>query len=587
MRPAHRFPLVSLLISLFAGLCACSPHAAPAKLGQQPSWRQVGSNADGTDSNGVDAPGQRSGADETRSVSPPPAPPEQVLFAPTGPSAAAYNLPFSRFTPESPLYQSIAQAIEDHSRRAGVQPPVLDPRLFAAADDMARVIPEERPLSYTIIEFALHRHGIIEPSPHLIPIAGSLDEPDAMVEQLAARLPELLGQETVARVGIGSARGDGPGRDVLVLLMQASHIQTNTIPRQLESRGRTQVEGTILGDYQDPEMFITRDDGIVVRESLERRGKRGFRVRLACNGRRGRQQVEITAHNARGSAVLANFPLWCGLAAPQSVTVQASVDDLDPVANSAEAEALMLRLVNRDRRQYGLAPLLLSPRLSDVARAHSDEMRDTGIVAHVSATTGEAQDRVHRAHIATSLVMENIARAYSVGEAEEGLMNSPGHRTNLLADKATHVGIGIALKQTEAEGRIMFFTQLFIREPPVLTAEQARTELGATIAKHPKQVATADDLSALAQAYADQVIAANLPDDQAAAWRAGAFQPFREGYAKIATAVVAVTDLETIDMDGAFSDAWITHYGLGVAKGPPSASGHDTLLVVLVLAQAR
>lgn len=586
MPPAHRFFLAPLLI----GLCACSSSTTPAKIGAQPSWRQSSPNdAASVDSPAVGTAGPRpAGADTTRTEDPPPRrPAAPIVFAPAGPGEPAYNAPFRPFTPESPLHQAVAQAILDHCREAGLQPPVLDPRLFKAADDMARVIPEDRPLSYTIIEFALHRHGIIEPSPHLVPIAGSLDEPESILNQLNARLPTYISQETISRVGIGSARGDGPGRDVLVLLMQASHIQTSTIPRQLGPRGQVKLEGTIQGDYRDPEIFITREDGMVVREPLERRGKRGFRARLSCAGRRGRQQVEITAQNARGSAVLANFPVWCGEAVPQSITVHSSVDDLRPVDTPADAEALMLELVNRDRRKYGLAPLVLSPRLSDVARAHSEEMRDTGVVAHVSATTGAAHDRVHRANIATSLVMENIARAYGVGEAQEGLMNSPGHRTNLLSDKATHIGIGIAFQKTEAEGRIMFFTQLFIREPPALTEDEARRQLSEIIGKHPKQVVQAADLSALAQAYVDQVIAANLPDRQAAAWRASAFQPLRPTYAQMATAVVAVADLETIDVDDAFSDPWITHYGLGVAKGPPDASGHDILLVVLLLAQAR
>ena len=83
--------------------------------------------------------------------------------------------------------------------------------------------------------------------------------------------------------------------------------------------------------------------------------------------------------------------------------------------------------------------------LVQVARAHSRDMRDTGVVAHVSPTTGSAGDRVRAGNIKSSLVLENVARAYGVGEAEEGLMNSPGHRANILSRDATHMGLGVVL----------------------------------------------------------------------------------------------------------------------------------------------
>ncbi|MBE7448064.1 MAG: CAP domain-containing protein [Kofleriaceae bacterium] len=83
--------------------------------------------------------------------------------------------------------------------------------------------------------------------------------------------------------------------------------------------------------------------------------------------------------------------------------------------------------------------------MAEVARAHSREMRVTGVVGHVSALTGSAADRVKVAGIRTGLVLENIARAYGIAEAQAGLMNSPGHRANLLSRAATHVGIGIEL----------------------------------------------------------------------------------------------------------------------------------------------
>ena len=42
------------------------------------------------------------------------------------------------------------------------------------------------------------------------------------------------------------------------------------------------------------------------------------------------------------------------------------------------------------------------------------------------------------------LILENVARAFTAGEAERGLMNSPGHRANILSKEATRVGLSSA-----------------------------------------------------------------------------------------------------------------------------------------------
>ena len=105
--------------------------------------------------------------------------------------------------------------------------------------------------------------------------------------------------------------------------------------------------------------------------------------------------------------------------------------------------AMLLALVNRDRQVAGLPGLLWDEHVADVARGHSTEMRRTKIVAHLSPVTGSAADRVRAAKIKTAVVLENVARAYGLGEAHQGLMNSPGHRANLMSHAATHLGIGV------------------------------------------------------------------------------------------------------------------------------------------------
>ena len=62
--------------------------------------------------------------------------------------------------------------------------------------------------------------------------------------------------------------------------------------------------------------------------------------------------------------------------------------------------------------------------------------------------------------------LENVARAYSVGEAQRGLMQSPGHRRNCLATEVTHVGVGVSLGREIGGRRELYVTQLFAEEAP-------------------------------------------------------------------------------------------------------------------------
>ena len=74
-----------------------------------------------------------------------------------------------------------------------------------------------------------------------------------------------------------------------------------------------------------------------------------------------------------------------------------------------EAERRLLAMVNRDRGAHNLATLQWDDRVAAVSRAHSEEMKRTKNVAHISPTTGSAADRVRAARIKTAVVLENVA----------------------------------------------------------------------------------------------------------------------------------------------------------------------------------
>jgi uncharacterized membrane protein required for colicin V production len=124
----------------------------------------------------------------------------------------------------------------------------------------------------------------------------------------------------------------------------------------------------------------------------------------------------------------------------------------DPVA-----ERQMLDLVNEERASTGLPALIWDERLLPVARQHAEEMFKLKYFAHQSPVSGSPFDRIKAAGITYSRAGENLAYAQSVSVAHRGLMQSPGHRENILRPEFTHIAIGVV--SAGPYGRM--FTQVF------------------------------------------------------------------------------------------------------------------------------
>lgn len=108
-----------------------------------------------------------------------------------------------------------------------------------------------------------------------------------------------------------------------------------------------------------------------------------------------------------------------------------------------DLESEMIVMVNNERQSKGLRPLVVDSRLTAVARQHSTDMFQRGYFGHITPEGLSPFDRLLQAHIDFLVAGENIALAPSLTLAHEGLMNSPGHRANILDPQYGHIGIGI------------------------------------------------------------------------------------------------------------------------------------------------
>ena len=130
-------------------------------------------------------------------------------------------------------------------------------------------------------------------------------------------------------------------------------------------------------------------------------------------------------------------------------TSQISVDE--------SSENGMVELVNKERVSRGLKALVFDGKLNNVARGHSVDMFKKGYFSHYSPEELTVADRALDAEVDFLVIGENLAYAPSLELAHKGLMNSEGHRANILSPDFGMIGIGVM------DGGIYgkMFTQVF------------------------------------------------------------------------------------------------------------------------------
>lgn len=108
-----------------------------------------------------------------------------------------------------------------------------------------------------------------------------------------------------------------------------------------------------------------------------------------------------------------------------------------------DLEAEMLALINKERAAENLAPLEADTEMRGVALKHSADMFSRGYFSHNTPEEKSPFDRMNDEKVRYRTAGENLALAPTLKIAHTGLMNSPGHRANILRPQFGRVGIGI------------------------------------------------------------------------------------------------------------------------------------------------
>lgn len=381
-----------------------------------------------------------------------------AMLSPSGKPAELYRSRTPAPPPTDPFARNLKGELDRQMKRLGHAALVEDGRLDQVASDLSRMTAEKSVPTSSVLTFLLRYYGVVEPEPNLIEIRGERGAEPSAIEDLGRQVGAMSTASTWRQVGIGIWRlGDAWSATIA---LQEDSLVVAPLPRALPSGGHAVISGRVDSAYRSPEVLVTPPTGAVARLPLQLYGP-AFTARLECNLGDGVYQVEVTAEDRRGPTVLANFPVYCGVALPLSVQVAAA--GAANVTDPRSVETQILDLMDRDRASNGLPPLQRDSRLAKVAEAYSREMAEGGEIAHLSPRTGNAVDRIRAAQISPmpTTVAENVGRDYSAEAIERALMASPGHRDNILSRAVTHVGVGVALGKREGNAIPIFVTQVF------------------------------------------------------------------------------------------------------------------------------
>ncbi|WNS73575.1 CAP domain-containing protein [Bacillus sp. DTU_2020_1000418_1_SI_GHA_SEK_038] len=151
--------------------------------------------------------------------------------------------------------------------------------------------------------------------------------------------------------------------------------------------------------------------------------------------------------------------------------IQMIDDDLEQAKNyfyANESQQLkegfeyqLFDLTNADRVKHGKSVLKWDDHVKETARSHSLDMAEKNYFSHTNLEGQSPFDRMSEDQVSFTAAGENLAMGqFSSIFAHEGLMNSLGHRENILRPEYQYLGVGVAFNSKSQP----YYTEKFFRK---------------------------------------------------------------------------------------------------------------------------
>ena len=194
------------------------------------------------------------------------------------------------------------------------------------------------------------------------------------------------------------------------------------------------------------------------------------------SGERETAGISMLASSSVSTSVVTPTPIQSLLLSPTLPPAVAPLSLSPPPTTQTDhgydpqvLQEYMLNLINQDRQTNGLQPVAWDQVAADAGQRHAEDMLAWGYFSHWN-TQGWGPDHRYSLAGGQHAVMENLhtfSYVYADGRgvaiedwpeviwnAQAGLMNSPGHRANILDPAHTHVGIGMAYDPDAGQFRL-------------------------------------------------------------------------------------------------------------------------------------
>lgn len=117
----------------------------------------------------------------------------------------------------------------------------------------------------------------------------------------------------------------------------------------------------------------------------------------------------------------------------------------EKLGHHEQIAAEMLSRVNEVRRRSGLPPLAPNPLLDRVSQEHAEDMLRRSYSGHRTPEGLSPSDRAEEDGYHAGIGENIVEQRFSVQEALDAWLGSPGHRRNLLDPACRELGLGLAL----------------------------------------------------------------------------------------------------------------------------------------------
>jgi uncharacterized protein YkwD len=493
-----------------------------------------------------------------------------------------------------PLAERLDAALAELARARGMSL-TGDGRLADLATFVAsNVDADGRPPASGTLDTYSHHLGLVEPVP-LFMIFGESHE-DQWLQPMQDMLKGAPRNIAYNRYGISIV--PHTGQRIAVVVLSAACVEVDPLPRLVADGTMLALRGRLRAGYAHAQLDVTLPDGSVKHVADMPGNTFDFAVPTVP---RGVHRVEILADGPFGVEVLANFPVFAGVAEPPIVLsprtgAVAAGDSEDSVTVAAK----LLGLLNDARRSAGIPALEAHRELAEVAEAHSRDMTESGFFGHLSPTNGDPAARVRKRGLGFVLIAENVGRGSTAEEVNAMLLDSPGHRANALDPNLTYVGIGVVVDRRQGQTQVVATEEfggvaksIDTRAAPKVVVDMINARRASSGA--PKLVVD-PTLTDAAQKGAELFLnEATRTQQQVVQWvndglarpAGNAGSPIGRRMRAAQSFLVPVIALDHVQKIEQAQDKTASYIGVGVAQGARPDTGPNTLAVVIVVGWPR